>query len=72
MSVLEAYLWPKDEMRFTFDVSKCDKLFNVLVQGGVIRIKEGHNIPTPESLAKKRYCKWHHSYSHSTNECNYF
>jgi hypothetical protein len=41
----------KDEMRFTFDVSKCDKLFNILVQGGVIRLKEGHNIPTPESLA---------------------
>jgi hypothetical protein len=42
------------------------------VQGGVIRLKEGHNIATPESLAKKRYCKWHDSYSHSTNECNYF
>jgi hypothetical protein len=62
----------KDEMRFTFDVPKCDKLFDVLVQGGVIRLKEGHNIATPESLAKKRYCKWHDSYSHSTNECNYF
>jgi hypothetical protein len=62
----------KDEMRFTFDVSKCDKLFDVLVLGGVIRLKEGHNIPTPESLAKKRYCKWHDSYSHSTNQCNYF
>jgi hypothetical protein len=24
----------KDEMRYTFDVSKCDKLSNVLVRGG--------------------------------------
>jgi hypothetical protein len=24
----------KDEMRYTFDVSNCDKLFDVLVQGG--------------------------------------
>jgi hypothetical protein len=59
-------------MRFTFDVSKCDKLFDVFVQGGVIKLKEGHYMPTPESLAKKRYCKWHDSYSHTTNECNYF
>jgi hypothetical protein len=23
-------------------------------------------------LAKKTYCKWHNSYTHTTNECNYF
>jgi hypothetical protein len=23
-------------------------------------------------LAKKIYCKWHDSYTHTTNECNYF
>jgi hypothetical protein len=23
-------------------------------------------------LAKKTYCKWHDSYTHTTNECNYF
>jgi hypothetical protein len=39
-------------MKYTFDVSKCDKLFNVLVQGGVIRLKEGHNIQAPEMIAK--------------------
>jgi hypothetical protein len=38
----------------------------------VIKLKEGHNIPTPKSLAKKKYCKWHDSYSRTTNECNYF
>jgi hypothetical protein len=26
----------KDEIKFMFDVSKCDKLFDVLVWGGVI------------------------------------
>jgi hypothetical protein len=46
------------------------RLFDILVQGGVIKLKEGHNIPTLESLAKKKYCKWHDS-SHTTNECNY-
>jgi hypothetical protein len=60
------------EMKFTFDVSKCDRLFDVLVKGGVIRLVEGHVIPTADVFAKWRYCKWHNSYSHSTNECNYF
>jgi hypothetical protein len=62
----------KDEMRSTFDVSKCDKLFDILVQGGLIKLKDGHTIPTAKLLAKKKYCKWHDSYSHTTNECNYF
>jgi hypothetical protein len=35
----------KEEIEYTFDVTKCDKLFDVLVQGGVIRLKEGHVIP---------------------------
>jgi hypothetical protein len=47
----------KDEVKYTFDVSKCDKLFVILVHGGVIRLKEGHTIPPTELIAKKRYCK---------------
>jgi hypothetical protein len=62
----------KEEIKYTFDVSKCDKLFDVLVQGGVIKLKEGNVIPTAEILTKRKYCKWHNSYSHITNECNYF
>jgi hypothetical protein len=62
----------KEEIKYTIEVSKCDKLFDVLVQGGMIKLKEGHIIPTVELLAKRRYCKWHDSYSHTTNECNYF
>jgi hypothetical protein len=26
----------REEMRYTFDVSKCDRLFDLLLQGGVI------------------------------------
>jgi hypothetical protein len=62
----------KGEMQFIFGVNKCDKLFNVLVKGGVIRLTEGHVIPAADVLAKRRYCKWHDSYSHSTKECNNF
>jgi hypothetical protein len=62
----------RDEMKFTFDVSKFDKLFDVLVRGGVIRLVKGHVIPTAENLPERKYCKWHDSYSHNTIPCNYF
>jgi hypothetical protein len=62
----------REEMRYTFDVSKCDRLFDLLVQGGVIRLTEGHIIPNADILAQKTYCKWHDSDTHTTNECNYF
>jgi hypothetical protein len=28
----------RDEMRYAFDVSKCDHLFDLLLQGGVIQL----------------------------------
>jgi hypothetical protein len=62
----------REEMRYTFDVSKCDRLFDLLLQGGVIQFTEGHVIPSIDILAKKTYYKWHDSYTHTTNECNYF
>jgi hypothetical protein len=61
-----------EEMRYTFDVSKCDHLFYFILRGGVIRLTEGHVIPNTDILAKKIYFKWHNSYTHTTNECNYF
>lgn len=62
----------RDEIRYTFDVIMCDKIFDVLLQGKLIRLKEGHVIPPPEELGSKAYCKWHNSYSHATNDCNVF
>jgi hypothetical protein len=56
-SFLKPSAWQKDEMKYTFDVSKCDKLFDVLVKGGVIRLKEGHNISVAKAIAKRKYCK---------------
>jgi hypothetical protein len=62
----------REEMGYTFDVSKCDRLFDLLFWGGVIRLTNGHVIPSADILAKKIYCKWHDTYTHTTNECNYF
>jgi hypothetical protein len=58
-------------MRYTFDLSMCDCLFNLQLRGGVIRLTEGHVMPSADILAKKTYCKQHDSYTHTTNECNY-
>jgi hypothetical protein len=71
-SFLKPRIGKKDEMKFTFDVSKCDKLFDRLLQNKMIRLKGGHLKSTVEHLACKKYCKWHDSFSHMTNECNYF
>jgi hypothetical protein len=47
-SILKPRLVKKDEMKFTFDVSKCDELFDVLLQNKVIKLKGGHVIPAAE------------------------
>jgi hypothetical protein len=62
----------REEMRYTFDVSKCDHLFDLLLLRGVIRLTEGHIIPNADILGKKTYYKWHDSYTHTTNKRNYF
>ena len=61
-----------DEMRFTFDVAKCDRIFDYLLQQKQIRLTNNHVIPSPEELRKRAYCKWHNFNSHVTNDCNIF
>jgi hypothetical protein len=55
-------------MKFTFDVSKCDKIFDELLS--IRKIKLPHTILLIEDLKKCAYCKWHNS--HATNDCNVF
>jgi hypothetical protein len=62
----------KDKVKFMPDVSKCDKLFDVLLQNKVIYLSEYHVMLTPGQLAKETYFKWHGTFSHTINECNYF
>jgi hypothetical protein len=60
----------RDEMKFTFDVAKCDKIFDELFQLG--KIKMSHTIPPIDQLKRCAYCKFHNSFSHATNDCNTF
>jgi hypothetical protein len=58
----------QDEMRYTFDIANCDRIFDYLLQEKQIKLPINHVIPSPEQLKKLAYCKWHNSYSHATND----
>ena len=45
----------RKEMKFTFDVSKCDRIFNELLRLGHLKIT--HVIPPLEELKRRAYCK---------------
>lgn len=62
----------QSEVKYSFDVAKCDKIFDYLLQEKQIRLPKGHVIPSQEELKRRAYCKWHDSHSHSTNDCNVF
>jgi hypothetical protein len=59
----------QEEVKFTFNVAKCDKIFDELLKNG--NIKLAHTTP-PDELKRRAYCKWHNSFSHATNDCNIF
>ncbi len=56
----------RKEERYDFDITKADKIFNLLLREKQIQLSAGHIIPSAEELGKRRYCKWHNSGSHST------
>ena len=57
-----------DEVKYTFDVSKCDIIFDELARLG--KIKFSHTIPSMDELKLRAYCKLHNTFSHATNDCN--
>jgi hypothetical protein len=60
----------QEEVKFTFNVGKCDKIFVELLKNGNIKIN--HTVPCADELKCRAYCKWHNSFSHATNDCNVF
>jgi hypothetical protein len=47
----------QDEICFTFDVTKCDRIFDYLLQEKQIKLPSNHVIPSLEQLKKHAYCK---------------
>jgi hypothetical protein len=60
----------KEKVKFTFNITKCDKIFDELLKHG--NIKLSHIIPPVEELKGRIYCKWHGSFLHNTNDCAVF
>jgi hypothetical protein len=60
----------QEEVKFTFNVGKDDRIFDELLKSGNIKIN--HIIPFDDELKSHAYCKWHNSFSHATNDCNVF
>jgi hypothetical protein len=60
----------KEEVKFTFNVVKCAKIFDELLKNGNIKINQ--IVPPTDELKHRAYCKWHNSFSHATNDCNVF
>jgi hypothetical protein len=57
---------------YDFDITKADKLFELLVKEGRIRLPEGHSMLRPDGVKGKRYCGFHDRDSHSINDCRIF
>jgi hypothetical protein len=34
-----------------------------------LKLPEGHKFPTAQELQGKPCCKWHHLFTHTTNNC---
>ena len=55
--------------KFNFNITKADKIFDYLLEKGQIKLAGNHRIPLVGELKKKRYCKYHNSTTHNTNDC---
>ena len=58
----------RHDEKFTFDVSKCERIFDELYRLGYIKMS--HTVPPLEELKQQAYCKLHNTFSHTTNDCN--
>jgi hypothetical protein len=64
------HLAQKEKVKFTFNITKCDKIFDELLKHGNIKLL--YIIPSVEELKGRVYCKWHDSFLHNTNNCDVF
>ena len=62
----------KEPEKYGFDITKANKIFDLLLSKGQIKLKPCHKIPTYQELKNIKYCKWHNATSHDTNECKVF
>jgi hypothetical protein len=54
---------------FNFDESKVEQIFDLLLREKQLKLLKDHKFPTAQELQGRRYCKWHHLFTHTTNDC---
>ena len=65
--------WGKEvEESYDFNATKTDKLFDFLLEKGQIKLPANHIILPPYQLKNKKFCKYHNTTSHTTNDCRIF
>ncbi|CAJ2657404.1 unnamed protein product [Trifolium pratense] len=57
---------------YTFDITKCDEIFDLLVTDGQIIVPKDMKIPPIEQRKKRGYCKFHNYLGHKTYQCVVF
>lgn len=67
---------PKNEKfvarTYTFDVTKCDKIFDLLVADGQTVVPKGTKVSLIEHRNKKGFCKFHNFLVYNTSQCVLF
>ncbi|XP_057747800.1 uncharacterized protein LOC130966995 [Arachis stenosperma] len=62
----------KSGKKYSFDISKSDQIFDVLLKDKQLVLPEGRTLLSVKDLKGKPYCKFHQATSHSTNSCVHF
>ncbi|XP_058721721.1 uncharacterized protein LOC131593290 [Vicia villosa] len=57
---------------YTFDITKCDKIFDLLVRDGQMVLPHNIKIPPLEQRKKRGYCRYHNFLGHKTSQCFLF
>ncbi|CAL9000943.1 unnamed protein product [Prunus brigantina] len=67
--VPDAKFATRETKAYTFDLTRAEAIFDLLLTEKKVKLSFGHKIPKPEELKGKTFCKYHSSWSHNTNNC---
>ncbi|CAL2246492.1 unnamed protein product [Prunus armeniaca] len=59
----------RETKAYTFDLTRAEAIFDLLLTEKKVKLSFGHKISKPEELKGKTFCKYHSSWSHNTNNC---
>ncbi|CAL9018790.1 unnamed protein product [Prunus brigantina] len=65
----DAKLATRETKAYTFDLTRAEAIFDLLLSEKKVKLSFSHKILKPEELKGKTFCKYHSSWSHNTNNC---